>query len=125
MKSLKCVIIDDSKFMRSMLRKMIEENKHFTVAGEGDNGHQAIAQAEKHKPHVMTLDITMPDMDGIEAVGQVLKVSPHTRIIMISAMGQEKKVIEAIKHGAVDFIIKPFDKKRVMDSMLNAVSGLS
>ncbi len=124
MKKMKFVIIDDSMFMRTVLKKMIEEKTDYKVVGEGGNGLQAIEQAKKYKPDVMTLDITMPDMDGIQAVGEVLKVSPKTSIVMISAMGQKPLVIEAIKNGAKDFIIKPFDKIRVMESMKNVVSNI-
>ena len=124
MKSMKFVIIDDSMFMRTVLKKIIEEKNNYIVVGEGGNGIQAIEQAKKFKPDVMTLDITMPDMDGIQAVGEILKVSPKTNIIMISAMGQQARVIEAIRNGAKDFIIKPFDKTRVMESMNNVISNL-
>lgn len=119
MKNLSFVIVDDAIFMRTLLRKMIEEESSYTVVGEGCNGYEAIEQARKHQPDVMTLDITMPDMDGIRAVKEVLKVSPQTVIIMCSAMGQQSMVIEAIKLGAKDFVVKPFEKSRVMQAIRN------
>lgn len=119
MKMLKFVVVDDAVFMRTLIKKMIEENEGYTVVGEGANGFDAIAQAKKHKPDILTLDITMPDMDGIKAVPEILKESPETKIIMVSAMGQQAMVIEAIKAGAKDFVVKPFDKSRVMQAIKN------
>ena len=91
------VVTDDAMFMRTLLRKMLEQNDEFEVLGEASNGFEAIEAAKRHQPDVMTLDITMPEMDGIHAVPEILKVSPATRIIMVTAMGQQSMVIEAIK----------------------------
>lgn len=117
MKTFKFVIVDDSSFMRTILRKIIEKQIHYKVEGEGSTGNEAVKLAERFKPDVLTLDITMPNMDGIEAVSEILKVSPNTAIIMISAMGQEKKIIDAVKAGAKDFIIKPFEEIRVLEAI--------
>ncbi|MCX7923216.1 MAG: response regulator [Clostridia bacterium] len=122
MKNLTFVVVDDAVFMRTLIKKMIEEVETYKVIGEGSNGYEAIEQAKKHKPDVMTLDITMPDMDGIKAVEEIVKVSPNTRIIMVSAMGQQSMVIEAIKLGARDFVIKPFEKSRVLQAIQNVMS---
>lgn len=122
MKSLTFVVVDDAVFMRTLLKKMLEEVENYTVVGEGANGYDAVEQAKLNKPDIMTLDITMPDMDGIKAVKEVLKVSPNTRIIMVSAMGQQSMVIEAIKLGARDFVVKPFEKSRVLQAIKNVVS---
>lgn len=122
MKNLTFVVVDDAIFMRTIIRRMIEEESNFTVVGEGENGYDAINQAKEHQPDIMTLDITMPDMDGIRAVSEILKVSPNTRIIMVSAMGQQSMVIEAIKLGVRDFVIKPFEKSRVMQAIKNVMS---
>lgn len=122
MKNLTFVIVDDAIFMRIILKKMIEEDGHYTVVAEGTDGFEAVELAKKHKPDVMTLDITMPKMGGIEAVEKVLEVSPETRIIMISAMGQQSMVIEAIKAGARDFVVKPFEKSRVIQAIRNVTS---
>jgi len=121
MKTYKFVIVDDSSFMRTILRKIIEKQVYYKVEGEGTTGNEAVKLASRFKPDILTLDITMPNMDGIEAVSEILKVSPDTKIIMISAMGQEKKIIDAIKAGAKDFIIKPFEEIRVMDAISKAV----
>jgi len=122
MKEISFVIVDDAIFMRTVLRKIIEQVEGYTVLGEGANGYEAIAAAKKYQPDIITLDITMPEMDGILAVPEILKVSPETRIIMISAMGQQSMVIEAIKMGAKDFVIKPFEKSRVFQAIKNVMA---
>ena len=122
MKKITFVITDDAIFMRTLLRKIIEQNEEYEVLGEASNGREAIEAAEKHQPDILTLDITMPEMDGIQAVKEILKVSPNTRIIMVSAMGQQSMVIEAIKQGAKDFVVKPFDKSRVYQSIRNVLA---
>lgn len=119
MKELTFLVVDDAVFMRTVLKKMLSE-AGYCVVGEAGNGIEAIELAQKYKPDMMTLDITMPEMDGIEAIEGILKVSPHTQIIMCSAMGQQAKVVEAIKRGAKDFIVKPFEKTRVLQAILNA-----
>lgn len=122
MKNLRFVVVDDAVFMRTLLKKMIEEIDTYKVVGEGANGYQAIEQARAHRPDIMTLDITMPDMDGITAVKEIVKYSPDTSIIMVSAMGQQSMVIEAIKLGAKDFVVKPFEKSRVLQAIKNVTS---
>ncbi len=116
------VVVDDAVFMRTVLKNMLVDAGH-EVIGEAGNGLEAIRLAEAVKPDMMTLDITMPEMDGLQAIEGILEVSPHTRIIMCSAMGQQSRVIEAIKKGAKDFIIKPFEKTRVLQAISKA-SGL-
>ncbi|HHU89796.1 MAG TPA: response regulator [Clostridiaceae bacterium] len=122
MKAIKFVITDDAIFMRTLLRNIIEQYEGYEVVGEASNGREAIEVAKKYQPDVLTLDITMPEMDGIRAVKEILKVSPKTRIIMVSAMGQQSMVIEAIKQGAKDFVVKPFDKSRVYQSIKNVLA---
>lgn len=116
------VVTDDAMFMRTLLKKMIEQNEEFEVLAEASNGREAVTAAEKHKPDIMTLDITMPEMDGIHAVPEIMKVSPATKIIMVSAMGQQSMVIEAIKLGAKDFVVKPFEKSRVYQAIKNVLA---
>jgi len=101
---------------------MIEQVEEYKVLGEASNGQDAIEAAEKFQPDIMTLDITMPELDGIQAVPEIMKVSPKTRIIMVSAMGQQSMVIEAIKMGAKDFVIKPFEKSRVYQAVKNVLA---
>lgn len=122
MSEITFVIVDDAVFMRTIIRKMIEQVDNYKVLGEASNGHAAIEAARKYQPDIMTLDITMPEMDGILAVPEILKVSPNTRIIMVSAMGQQSMVIEAIKQGAKDFVIKPFEKSRVYQAIKNVLA---
>lgn len=122
MSKITFVITDDAIFMRTLLRKIIEQSDDYEVVGEASNGHEAIDAAKKYQPDILTLDITMPEMDGIQAVKEVLNVSPKTRIIMVSAMGQQSMVIEAIKQGARDFVVKPFDKSRVYQSIKNVLA---
>ncbi|NLO39481.1 MAG: response regulator [Ruminiclostridium sp.] len=122
MKEITFVIVDDAVFMRTIIRKMIEQVEEYKVLGEASNGQDAIEAAEKFQPDIMTLDITMPELDGIQAVPEIMKVSPKTRIIMVSAMGQQSMVIEAIKMGAKDFVIKPFEKSRVYQAVKNVLA---
>ena len=122
MKNHTFVIVDDAIFMRTLLKKMISEVENYQIVGEGSNGYEAIEQAKKNQPDFMTLDITMPDMDGIKAVKEVLLVSPNTKILMVSAMGQQSMVVEAIKQGARDFIVKPFERSRVLLAIKNILN---
>lgn len=118
MDDLTFIVVDDAVFMRTVLKKMLIEAS-YQVVGEAGNGLEAIELAEKFKPDMMTLDITMPEMDGIEAIEGILRVSPDTKIIMCSAMGQQSKVVESIKKGAKDFIVKPFERTRVLQAINN------
>ncbi len=115
------LVVDDAIFMRTVLKKMLTE-AGFKVIGEAGNGLQAIEMAEELKPDIVTLDITMPEMDGLEAIEKILQVSPDTKIIMCSAMGQHSKVVEAIKRGARDFVVKPFEKTRVLQAIYNVMN---
>lgn len=115
------VITDDAVFMRTLLRNVIEQSDDYEVVGEASNGLEAIKLAQEFQPDILTLDITMPEMDGISAVPEIIKVSPNTKIIMVSAMGQKSMVIEALKKGAKDFILKPFDKSRVYKTIENVL----
>lgn len=117
----KVLIVDDAVFMRTVLRKILEEEGYEVVAEAGD-GKEAISKAKEHLPDVITLDITMPNMDGTTALPRILEVSPDTKVIMCSAMGQQAMVVEAIKNGARDFIVKPFQKSRVMQAIENVLA---
>lgn len=121
MQNVTFLVVDDAIFMRTVLKKMLTEAE-FKVIGEAGNGIQAVEMAKELQPDVITLDITMPEMDGIEAIEKILEVSPNSRIIMCSAMGQHAKVVEAIKKGAKDFIVKPFEKTRVLQAISNVMS---
>lgn len=110
------LIVDDAAFMRIMLKDILTKNG-FEVVGEASNGIKAIAMYKMEKPDVVTMDITMPDMDGIEAVRAIKQLNPSVKIIMCSAMGQHGMVMEAIKAGARDFIVKPFQADRVLEAI--------
>ncbi len=118
--SAKVLIVDDAVFMRTVLRKMLEEEGYEIVA-EAGNGVEAIKLAGEHQPDIVTLDITMPEMDGVTALPDIIKSSPNSKVIMCSAMGQQPMVVEAIKNGAKDFIVKPFQKARVVQAIENAL----
>lgn len=121
MENVTFLVVDDAIFMRTVLKKMLAEAE-FKVIGEAGNGLQAIEMAKELQPDIVTLDITMPEMDGIAAIDKILEVSPNTKIIMCSAMGQHSKVVEAIKKGAKDFIVKPFEKTRVLQAIYNVMN---
>ncbi|MEX2461129.1 MAG: response regulator [Paenibacillaceae bacterium] len=118
---IKVMIVDDAMFMRHMLRDIITDIG-FEVICEATNGLEAIQLYHELKPDILTMDITMPDMDGYTAVTEIIKLYPDARIIMCSAVGQQRMVLRAIMAGAKDFIVKPFDKNRIKDS-LTAVSS--
>jgi two-component system chemotaxis response regulator CheY len=110
----KVLIVDDAMFMRAMIRDILVNSGRFEVVGEAANGDEAVAQYISLQPDVVSMDIVMPQMDGIEACKETLKKAPKARIIMCSALGQEALVIESIAAGAKDFIVKPFSAEKVL-----------
>ena len=110
------LIADDAEFMRDMLRQIIEDME-WTIAGEACDGKEAIAQYRQFRPDLVLLDITMPNLDGTEALEAILAEDPQAQVVMITALGQKDQVLKAIKAGARDFIIKPFDHDRVADTL--------
>jgi len=112
----KVLIVDDAAFMRMVLRNMLEKNG-FEVVGDAETGAKGVQQYKALHPDIVTMDITMPDMDGITAVKEIKSSDPAARIIMCSAMGQQAMVMDAIKAGAADFIVKPFQEERVIESL--------
>jgi two-component system chemotaxis response regulator CheY len=117
----KVLIVDDAAFMRMMLRDILAKNG-FEVVGEADNGKVAVQMYNELKPDVVTMDITMPEMDGIAAVKEIKTADASAKIVMVSAMGQQAMVIEAIRAGAADFIVKPFQPDRVLEALGKALS---
>ncbi|WP_379131148.1 response regulator [Paenibacillus sp. sgz500958] len=115
------MITDDAAFMRLMVRSAMESNGH-EVVGEAANGAEAIKVYQQVKPDVVTMDITMPDMDGVAAVKRILEADPGAKIIMCSAMGQSAMVMEALKAGAKDFVVKPFQIERLLASVQKQIS---
>ncbi len=119
--SARILIVDDAAFMRMMLRDILTKNG-YEVVGEAENGAQAVEKYKELKPDLVTMDITMPEMDGITAVKEIKKLDPGAKIIMVSAMGQQAMVIEAIQAGALDFVVKPFQPDRVLEAVKKALS---
>jgi two-component system chemotaxis response regulator CheY len=115
------LIVDDAAFMRKMLGDVLAKGGH-EVIGEGANGAEAITQYQALRPDIMTLDITMPEKDGLAALREILTLEPGAKIVMCSALGQESKVLEAIKSGAKDFVVKPFQPDRVLDAIGKALA---
>ncbi|MDT8716679.1 response regulator [Clostridium sp. 19966] len=116
----KVLIVDDAAFMRMMIKDILEKNG-YEVVGEANNGIKAVELYKKEKPDIVTMDITMPDMDGIEAVKQIKAFDGAAKVIMCSAMGQQTMVMDAIKAGARDFIVKPFQADRVLEAVKKAL----
>jgi len=114
--SNKVLIVDDATFMRMMIKNIISK-EGFEVVGEAENGKQAVDLYFETKPDLVTMDITMPEMDGIEAAKAIISKAPEAKIIMCSTMGQQSMVMEAIQAGAKDFIVKPFQPDRVIQAL--------
>ncbi len=110
------LFVDDSSFMRTILKGIILKEP-YVLAGEASNGKEALEIFKRENPDLITMDIVMPEMDGIETVRQIREIKPDAKIIMVSAMGQQSMVIEAIQAGARDFIIKPFQPPRVQEAL--------
>ncbi|AZO95564.1 response regulator [Halocella sp. SP3-1] len=119
----KVLIVDDAAFMRMMIKNILVEDG-FEIAGEAENGKEAIELYKELEPDLVTMDITMPDMDGIEAVKEILKIDKDARVIMCSAMGQQAMVIDAIQAGAKDFVVKPFKPDRVLSAIRKVFNEL-
>jgi two-component system, chemotaxis family, chemotaxis protein CheY len=109
----KILIVDDAIFMRTMIRRILE-NSEFEVVGEASNGREAIKKAKELQPDIITMDITMPELDGIGAVREIIKLNPNIKICMVSAMGQEGMIRDAIVAGAKNFLVKPFKEEKVI-----------
>jgi two-component system chemotaxis response regulator CheY len=110
------LIVDDASFMRMMIKDILTKNG-FEVVGEAENGAKAIEKYKELDPLLVIMDITMPEVDGIQAVKEIKKINPDAKIVMCSAMGQQAMVIEAIQAGAKDFIVKPFQADRVIEAV--------
>ena len=118
----KILIVDDAIFMRRMLSDILTEGGHKILA-EAPNGKEAVEQYKKAKPDMVTMDIIMPEMGGIEAVKEIMKFDPNAKILMVSAMGQQQLVVEAIQAGAKDFVVKPFESSRVLNAVDRLLEG--
>jgi two-component system chemotaxis response regulator CheY len=114
------LIVDDSKTSRKMLRNILEENGH-VVVDEAVDGEDGVKKFMEHKPDLVTLDITMPRIDGIEALSMIKAVNPAAKVIMLTAAGQKNKMIDCIKLGADEFLTKPFDKAEIVSVVERAL----
>lgn len=110
------MIVDDALFMRTTLRKVLSEGG-CTVVGEAENGQVALEQYQQLKPDVVLMDITMPVMDGLTALKEIKKVAPDARVIMCTAIGQERSIMDALHSGARDYIVKPFKPEKVLEAV--------
>lgn len=116
------LVVDDAKFMRITLTDILVKANH-EVVSEAENGIEAVKKYKETQPDLVTMDITMPEMNGIDAVKMIKEIDPKAKIIMCSAMGQQKMVVDAISAGAKDYIVKPFDDSRVVEA-INSVLNL-
>lgn len=114
------LIVDDAAFMRMMIKDILTKNG-YEIVGEAEDGETAIKKFTEVKPDLVTMDITMPEMDGITAVKKIIEIDSQAKIIMCSAMGQQAMVVDAIQAGAKDFIVKPFQPDRVIEAVSKAL----
>jgi len=110
------LVVDDAAFMRLTLKTMLEKNG-YEVVGEAENGRKAVEMYKMLTPEIVTMDITMPDMDGIEALTEIMKFDSKAKVIMLSAMGQETKIREAVIQGAKGFVVKPFKEDYLVKAL--------
>ncbi|MBI9011930.1 MAG: response regulator [Clostridiales bacterium] len=114
------LVVDDAAFMRMMIKDVLSKNG-YEILGEAENGQKAIEKYKELNPDLVIMDITMPEVDGIQAVKEIKKFDANAKIIMCSAMGQQAMVIESIQAGARDFIVKPFQADRVVEAVKKVI----
>lgn len=112
----KVLIVDDANFMRMAIKNILQKSG-FEVVGEAENGVEGVRKYKELKPDIVTMDITMPEMTGIEALKSIVEFDPKSKVVMVSAMGQEVLVREAIISGAKSFIVKPFKEEHVVQTL--------
>jgi two-component system chemotaxis response regulator CheY len=110
------IVVDDSLFMRSVLKDILLDLGHAVIA-EAENGYDAVLKYAHFRPDLITMDINMPKMDGLEAVKKIVELDPQANILMCSALGQQEAIIKAFQAGAKDFIVKPFEMERVVNAV--------
>ncbi|WP_442603599.1 response regulator [Paenibacillus sp. KN14-4R] len=115
--TVKIMVVDDTAFMRIMLKNFLTESG-FEFITEASNGVEAIRLFKQYRPDIVIMDITMPDMNGIDALKEIKIMDPQAKVIMCSAMGQQELIVESIMAGASDFIVKPFQKERIVEAVL-------
>ena len=114
------LVCDDAAFMRMMIKNTLTKGG-YNVVGEAENGAKAVEKYKELSPDLVLMDITMPEMDGIQALKEIKKLDPNAKVIMCSAMGQQAMVVESIQAGAKDFIVKPFQEDRVLEAVKKVV----
>lgn len=116
----KILIVDDSKTSRKILRNILEDNGH-EVIGEAINGEEAVSKFQELQPDIATMDITMPIMDGLEALKEIMDIDKNAKIVMVTAAGQKTKMVDAVKYGAVEFLTKPFEADQIIEIIKKVV----
>ena len=120
--AVKVLIVDDAMFMRNMIAEIFNEKKYkgedYQVVAEAENGIEAVEKYKEHNPDIVTMDIVMPEMTGIEALKEIMNMDSGANVIMCSALGQDSLVMEALDAGAKDFIVKPFQPEKVLDVVI-------
>ena len=117
------LVVDDAKFMRHLLKKLLTE-AGFEIAGEAVNGEEAVAKFEALRPDLVTMDVVMPAMNGLEALQRIRDIDPAAKVVMVSAVDQRESLLEAVRAGATDYVVKPFDGKRVSAAVHRALGAL-
>ena len=117
----KILIVDDATFIRTMVKDILVP-RGYEIAGEATNGNEAVKKYVELKPDLVTMDITMREKDGLEAARDILAKYPDARIIMVTALGQEKMLMDSIKLGVRDFVVKPFEPKRILSAVEKALA---
>jgi len=126
--AIKVLIVDDAMFMRNMIAEIFNGKKYgdqeFEVVAEAENGLEAVEKFKEHKPHIVTMDIVMPEMTGIEALKEIMSMDSTANVVMCSALGQDSLVMEALDAGAKDFIVKPFQPEKVLDVVIRILDSI-
>lgn len=123
MTSGRVLVVDDTAFMRRMLRELLSK-AGLEVVAEAGNGREAVEQYRQVRPALVIMDITMPELDGIAAVREIVREDPSARIVMCSALGQQELIIEALEAGAQDFVVKPFVPEKVLEAVHKVLGSL-
>ncbi len=119
---MKLLVVDDLEFMRTLIRDILESSGHQVVA-EAADGRQALLMRRAWKPDLTLLDISMPRMDGLEALRRIKAEAPESPVVMCSSLGDQEKILEAIRYGAADYVVKPFRKERLLSAICKAGGG--